>query len=192
MEVQLKRAGTPSPRVIGIDEIAIRKSLLLVERFDRVPIQLQFRCHIFDRRRPAATADVIGKALGVERIVGQKVVPLPLHLATAATVEASHLQFKNNPRVAARQIAHAAHLAIHGITFRTRVEKGLFGSAAREEVNSMEAHYDRERKRWVPNNNSETAKPRQSDAFRAPNNNNNKRQVPRVTLPRGLVEEIAY
>ena len=56
----------------------------------------------------------------------------------------------------------------------------------------MEAHYDRERKRWVPNNNSETAKPRQSYAFRAPNNNNNKRQVPRVTLLRGLVEEIAY
>src|SRR4029077_15296916 len=53
-----------------------------------------------------------GKALGVERIVGQKVEPLPLHLATAATVEASHLQFKKNPPVAARQIAHAAHLAI--------------------------------------------------------------------------------
>ena len=45
-------------------------------------------------RRPAATADIIGKALGVERIVRQKVEPLPLHLATAATVEASHLRFK--------------------------------------------------------------------------------------------------
>src|ERR1700745_593369 len=70
------------------------------------------RGHILDRRRAAATADIIGKALGVERIVGQKVEPLPLHLATAATVEAPHLQFQKNPRVAARQIAHPPHLAI--------------------------------------------------------------------------------
>src|SRR5580693_4310258 len=86
--------------------------VLLVERLDRVPVQLQFRCHILDRRRAAATADIIGKALGVERIVGQKVEPLPLHLATAATVDAPHLQFQKNPRVATRQIANPPHLAI--------------------------------------------------------------------------------
>ena len=86
--------------------------VLLVERLDRMPVQLQFRCHILDRRRPAATADITGKALGVERIVGQEVEPLALHLATTAAVEAPHLQLQKNPRVAARQIAHAPNLAI--------------------------------------------------------------------------------
>jgi hypothetical protein len=37
---------------------------------------------------------------------GQKVEPLALHLATVTAVEAPHLQFQKNPRVAARQIAH--------------------------------------------------------------------------------------
>src|SRR3984893_5359201 len=63
--------------------------VLLVERLDRVPVQLQFRCHILDRRRPATPADIIGKALGVERIVRQKVELLPLHLATMPAVEAA-------------------------------------------------------------------------------------------------------
>src|SRR6202040_1364198 len=86
--------------------------VLLVERLDRVPVQLQFRCHILDRRRPAAPADIIGKAPGVERIVGQEVEPLPVPLATMTAVEAPHVHFQKNPRVAARQIAHAPHLAI--------------------------------------------------------------------------------
>jgi hypothetical protein len=35
--------------------------VLLVERLVRVPVQVQFRRHILDRRRPTATADIIGK-----------------------------------------------------------------------------------------------------------------------------------
>src|SRR5262249_42559299 len=58
------------------------------------------------------TADIIGKALGVERIVRQKVQPLALHLATVTAVEPPHLQFQKNPRVAARQIAYAPYFAI--------------------------------------------------------------------------------
>lgn len=80
---------------------ALGFDVLLVERLDRVPVRLQFRRHVFDGRRPAATADIIGKALGVERIVRQKVEPLALHLATVTAVETSHLQFQKNPRVAA-------------------------------------------------------------------------------------------
>ena len=38
--------------------------------------------------------------------------PPALHLATAAAVEAAHLQLQENPRVAARQIAHPANLAV--------------------------------------------------------------------------------
>src|SRR6516164_5683704 len=47
--------------------------VLLVERLDRMPVQLQFRRHLFDRRSPATPADIISKPLGVERIVRQKV-----------------------------------------------------------------------------------------------------------------------
>jgi len=77
-----------------------------------MPVQLQFRRHLLDRRRPAAAADIIGKALGVERIVRHKVEPLALHLATATAVEAPNLQFQKNSRVAARQIPHTPQLAI--------------------------------------------------------------------------------
>jgi SOS response associated peptidase (SRAP) len=85
--------------------------VLLVERLGRVPVQLQFRGHILNRRSPAAQADMIGKALGVVRIVGQKVELLSFHLATTVAPD-THLQFQIYPSVAARQIAHAAHLAI--------------------------------------------------------------------------------
>jgi hypothetical protein len=37
MEAQLKRAGPPGPRVIGIDEIAIRKGHTLSDRGERSP-----------------------------------------------------------------------------------------------------------------------------------------------------------
>ena len=86
--------------------------VLLVEGLDRMPVQPQIRRNVLDRRRSTAPADVIGKALGVVRIVRQKVEPLALHLAAVATVEPAHLQFQENPRVAARQIAHPANLAI--------------------------------------------------------------------------------
>ena len=98
------------PRRAGALELGLH--VLLVQRLDRVPVQLQFRRHVLDRRRPAAPADIVGKALGVERIVRQKVEPLPLHLATTAALDPPHLQFQKYPRVAARQIAHAADLAV--------------------------------------------------------------------------------
>ena len=49
--------------------------VLLVEGLDRMPVQPQIRRHVLDRRSSAAPADVIGKALGVVRIVRQKVEP---------------------------------------------------------------------------------------------------------------------
>src|SRR5262249_59980286 len=67
---------------------------------------------LLDRSVAPAAADVIPKALGVERIIGQKGEPLALHLATAAAVDPPHLQFEENARVAARQVAHPADLAV--------------------------------------------------------------------------------
>jgi len=56
--------------------------------------------------------DKIGKALGVERIVRQKVEPLPFHLAAVAAIKAPHLQLQEYPRVRTGQIAHTADLAV--------------------------------------------------------------------------------
>jgi hypothetical protein len=86
--------------------------VLLVQRLDRVPVQRQFLRHLLDRRAPAAPSDKAGKALGVERIVRQKVEPLPLHLATTPAINSPHLQFQKYPRVAARKVAHPADLAV--------------------------------------------------------------------------------
>src|SRR5205814_1356310 len=83
----------------------LRLHVLHIQRFDRVPIKCQFLRNVRDRRLPTAASDKIGKALGVEGIVGQKLQPLLFHLATIAAVNASHLQFQEYPRTTARKIA---------------------------------------------------------------------------------------
>jgi len=85
---------------------------LNLQRLDRVPIERQFLRHVLDRRLPAAPPDKIGKALGVKRVVRQKVEPLPLHLAATAALNSPHLQFQKYPRVSAGQIAYPADLAV--------------------------------------------------------------------------------
>src|SRR5205807_8005726 len=74
--------------------------VLLVERLDCMPIQLQFRRHLLDRRSPTPAADIVCKPFGIERIIRKKVELLALHLAASAAVEPPHPQCKINPRVA--------------------------------------------------------------------------------------------
>ena len=78
-------AGRPLPRRAGALELGLH--VLHLKRLDCVPIKHQFRRHVLDRGVAAAPADIIGEALGVERVVGHKVEPLALHLATAAAVD---------------------------------------------------------------------------------------------------------
>ena len=100
------------PRTRRAHALELGFHVLHVQRLDRVPVQRQFLRHVLDRRPPAAPADKVRKALGVERIVRQKVEPFPLHLATTAALDPPHLQFQKYPRVAARKIAHTADLAV--------------------------------------------------------------------------------
>jgi len=86
--------------------------VLHVQRLDCVPVQRQFLRHLLDRRPPAAPADKVSKALGVEWIVRQEVEPFALHTATTAAIDPPYLQFQKYPRVAARKIAHTADLAV--------------------------------------------------------------------------------
>jgi hypothetical protein len=86
--------------------------VLLVQRFDRVPVQLEFSGYITHRRLSAAASDVPCKPLGVERIVSQEVEVLGLHRAACSAVEPASLDAQPDPRIAARQVTHPSSLAI--------------------------------------------------------------------------------
>ncbi len=90
----------------------LRTHVLLVQLLDRVPIQIEFFGHIFDRADPTAPTDEPGKPLCIERIVGKEVESLPLHLAATATQHPTDLELQIDPRVAAGQIAHAPGRAV--------------------------------------------------------------------------------
>src|SRR5262245_7940726 len=92
--------------------LELRFHVLQVQRLDGVPVQRQLLRDILDRRSPAAPADKISKALGIERIVGQKGELFALHLATAAAVDPPYFQFQKYPSVAAGKIAHTADLSV--------------------------------------------------------------------------------
>ncbi|MEI7875981.1 MAG: hypothetical protein WCK95_27930 [Alphaproteobacteria bacterium] len=92
------------PGPAGADELGLH--VLLLQRLDRIPVEPQLLGNVLDRRLPATSTDIVGKALRVERIVGQKIEPLALHLATTAALHPPDLDLQENPRVAARQIAN--------------------------------------------------------------------------------------
>jgi len=86
--------------------------VLLVQLLDGVPIQLEFPGHILDGRRATPSPYIISKALGVKRIVRQKLQPLALHFATVPTKYPAHLDLQIHSRIAARQIPNLTHSAI--------------------------------------------------------------------------------
>ncbi len=86
--------------------------ILLFQRLDRVPVEVEFLGKILDRGRTAAPAHVMGKALGVEGVVGQKVEPLALHAPATSALNASNLQFEVDARIAAGQIANLTRASV--------------------------------------------------------------------------------
>ena len=84
----------------------LRRHVLLLQRLDGLPVQMELLGHILDRRRPAAPSDVMGKALGIEGIAGQEVELLAFHFAAMLAVNPPHVDSKVDPAVAARQIAN--------------------------------------------------------------------------------------
>src|SRR6266849_4580232 len=86
--------------------------VLLLQRLHGVPVEAQLLGHVPDRRGPTAPPHVEGEALGVKGIVGEKREALLLHLATALTGHAPHLDVEVAAQVAAGQVADAALLAV--------------------------------------------------------------------------------
>ena len=54
----------------------LRSHVLLIELLDRVPVELELLGDVLDRGRATAPPYVIGKALGIKRVVGQKLQSL--------------------------------------------------------------------------------------------------------------------
>src|SRR5438309_3057171 len=90
----------------------LRLHVLLVQILDRMPIQLELLGHILDGRRATPSPHIVSKALGVKRIVRQKLQPLALHFATASTKHPANFQFQVYPRIAARQIPKLTNSAV--------------------------------------------------------------------------------
>lgn len=99
---------TDDPRPGLADPFELRSHVLLVQFLDGAPVQVQFLGHVLDGTRPAAAADMPGKPLRVQRVVGKEVQVLASHLAGTRAADAPHLEFDVPPRVAAGKIPRAA------------------------------------------------------------------------------------
>jgi len=88
------------------------RHVLLLQRLDRVPVEMQLLGHVLDRRLPATPAHVKGEALGVQRIVGQEVKRLPLHLAAGLAMNAPDFEVQVNTGIGTGQVAYPAYLPI--------------------------------------------------------------------------------
>src|SRR5450830_1020139 len=86
--------------------------VLLLQRLDRIPVELQLLGNVLDRRLPTALAHVMGKALRIERVVRQEIEPLALHLAATAASHPPDLNLQKDARVAARQIANLPYTPV--------------------------------------------------------------------------------
>src|SRR5262245_54979042 len=78
--------------------------VLLVEVLHRMPVQLQLLGDIPDRGAAAAPPHVEGKSLGVERIVGQELETLALHLAAPPAGDTPYLELQEYPQPTRRKI----------------------------------------------------------------------------------------
>lgn len=90
----------------------LRAHVLLVQFLDRMPVQMQFLGDRLDRGAGAASADVMGEPLRVQRIVGQEDQALALHGSATPAVHSPHFDLEIDARVGAGQIAHTARAAV--------------------------------------------------------------------------------
>ena len=126
------------PMALGLGFPARRSFLphvLLFQSVDRFAVQMQLPGDILDRGGTATFANVKGKALGVERIVGQERKLFLLHLAAPSTQNTPDLHFEVDARVAAAEVADQAELAVvEGPVYRSATSANCF---FRRRVNRM-------------------------------------------------------
>jgi hypothetical protein len=82
--------------------------VLFFQSVDRLAVQMQLPGDILDGGGTATLANVKGKPLCVERVVGQEGKFLLFHLAAPSAQNTPNLQFEVDPRVAAGEVANQA------------------------------------------------------------------------------------
>ena len=90
----------------------LRRHVLLLQRLDGIPVQLQLLGNVLDRPRAAAPPHVVGKALGIEGMVGQEIELLAFHAPAALALHAPNLELQIHAPVAVGQIARLAHTSV--------------------------------------------------------------------------------
>ena len=85
----------------------LRPHVLHLQSLDRLPVKLEFLGDSLDGGLPAAPPPIVGKTLGIKRVVRQEVEPLALHLPATLAQHATHFDLQKDARVATRQIANA-------------------------------------------------------------------------------------
>src|SRR5215471_221670 len=90
----------------------LRLDILLVQLFDRVPVKFKFLGYVFDGRRAATTPDMVGKPLGVKRVVRQKRQLLPLHFPAVSTKDPANFELQVHPRVSTRQVSYPTRSSV--------------------------------------------------------------------------------
>ena len=105
--VDTNRLGTRCSR-LG----QLRLNVLLLQRLDRVPVEMKLFGKILDRGRAATPTHVMRKALGIERVVGQEIEPLAFHFSAALALNTPDLELQVDPPVTARQISCSARTPI--------------------------------------------------------------------------------
>src|SRR5207253_4591414 len=78
----------------------LRAHVLLLEGLDRIPVELQFLRQVLDRRRTTTPTYVMGKAFGIERVVGQELQPRGHPVCRPPPDKAQKVQCDTNPRLA--------------------------------------------------------------------------------------------
>src|SRR5713101_1469367 len=94
----LRLAGTPQ----------LFRHVLLVQLFDRVPIQEQLFGHCFDGTVPATSSHEEGKTFAVKRIVGEPIQTFALHGTTPGALDPANEEVEIDPLVATGKIPDPA------------------------------------------------------------------------------------
>src|SRR5205823_10529676 len=88
------------------------RHVMLVKRFDGMPVQAKFLGDILKGAHPAAPPHIPSKPLRIRGIVGKNVEALALHRAAASALNPPYLDLQVDARVAAGQVAHPPGLAV--------------------------------------------------------------------------------
>jgi len=112
----------------GSGTFQLCRHVLLVQCLHGMPVQMQFAGDVRHRAGAAAPADIPGKPLGIERVVGEKVESFPFHFAAVPTEHPSDLDFQIDARISTGEVAYPSESFVvpAGVHPATGVADGFF------------------------------------------------------------------